>query len=57
MRASAARCSPPSREGCRGAFAVDEPVRAKSVEAQNPVAHDLEPDPTDLGRLARLAPS
>ena len=48
-----------------GRLTVDQPVRAKRVEAQNPVAHDLDPDPADLRanevcRLAaslRLAPS
>jgi len=38
--------------GLSGRLAVDQAVRAKGVEAQNPVADDLEPDPADLGRLA-----
>jgi hypothetical protein len=48
-----------------GRLAVDEPIRAKRIEAQNPVAHDLEPDPADLranevcrqAASLRLAPS
>src|SRR5262249_38054934 len=32
-------------------LAVQETVRPSCVEAQHPVPDDLEPDPTDLGRL------
>ena len=32
-------------------LAVEEPVRTLRVEAQDPVPHDLEPDPANPGRL------
>jgi transposase-like protein len=52
MRASVVRCSSLSREGCPGALRSTSPSGAMGVETQNPVADDLEPDPTDLRRLA-----
>jgi hypothetical protein len=43
-----------ARTGPRG-LAVDQPVRAIGVEGQDPVAHRLQPDPADLGRLRARA--
>ena len=34
-----------------GGLAVDQPVRSIGVEGHDPVAHRLQPDPADLGRL------
>ena len=39
-----------ARTGARR-LAVDQPVRAIGVEGHDPVAHRLQPDPADLGRL------
>jgi hypothetical protein len=42
--------------GLAGRLAVDQPVRAMSVELHHPVAHDLHRDPADPGRLGAACP-
>ena len=39
-----------------GRLAVDQPVRAMGVELHHPVAHDLQRDPADPGRLGAGRP-
>ncbi|KQO69038.1 hypothetical protein ASF18_21845 [Methylobacterium sp. Leaf89] len=39
-----------ARTGTRG-LAVDQPGRAIGVEGYDPIAHRLQPDPANLGRL------
>jgi hypothetical protein len=55
LRHSSIKPNPPARlTGWIRCFARCQPIRAICVEAQDPVAHDLQCDP---GKLRRVAPA